>query len=252
MSMNAEDAMKILTDRFRRNVGMLFFAPTQQITPTTIRFNGTVAFVDTGSSKLIITNDHVYRRFTELKSEEPDLAMFITGSSPNTVIEISEKDLIDRGGKSADLSIFSLSNPAQLEDIGKEYFQVSSWPTPRPNAGTSAVIVGFQGAHRIPVGSNLQINLTVLCDKISSSSQRHLILVDEDQVRTTVKLNPQLDELGPLGGMSGSPVFTVEPDDKASLLGFLYETGEGADATVFAVHADNITAQGKIDYGVIP
>jgi hypothetical protein len=62
MSMNAEEVVKILTDRFRPYVGMLFFAPTNQITPTTIRFNGTVAFIDTGSSKLIITNDHVYRR----------------------------------------------------------------------------------------------------------------------------------------------------------------------------------------------
>lgn len=252
MSMNAEEALKILTDRFRPYVGMLFFAPQKQITPTTIRFNGTVAFVDTGLSKLIITNDHVYRRFAELKREVPDLRMFVTGSSPNTLIELGENYLIDRGGTSADLAVFSLPNPLKLEDIGKAYFPASTWPSQRPGAGTPTVIIGFQGAHRVPVGSNLQINLTVLCDKITSSSQRHLILADEDQARKTVKINRALDELGPLGGMSGSPAFTVGPDDDARLVGFLYEAGGGADAMVFAIHADVITGEGRIDYGLIP
>lgn len=252
MSMNAEEAVKILTDRFRAYVGMLFFAPQKQMTPATIRFNGTVAFVDTGLSKLFITNDHVYRRFAELKREEPELGMFVTGSRPNTVIELGESHLVDRGGKSADLAVFSLPNPLQLEDIGKAYFPASGWPCSRPNAGTPAVIIGFQGAHRVPVGSNLQINLTVLCDKITSSSQRHLILVDEDQARKTVRINRALDELGPLGGMSGSPAFTVGPSGDAKLVGFLYEAGDGADATVFAIHADVITSEGRIDYGLIP
>jgi hypothetical protein len=249
---NAEEATKILADRFRQHVGMLFLAPHNQITSTSIRFNGTAAFIDTGSAKLIVTNDHVYRRFTELKQEEPELRMFVTGSSPNTIIELSETYLIDRGGKAADLAIFSLPNPLQLEEIGKTYFPASLWPPQRPAPETPAVIIRFQGVHRIPVGTNLQINLTVICDKITSSSQRHLILVDEDQARTTVKLNAALDELGPLGGMSGSPAFTVGPDDDATIVGFLYETGEGADAMVFAVHDDVITSQGKIDYGLIP
>jgi hypothetical protein len=252
MSMDAEEAAKILTDRFRPYVGMLFFAPQNQIFPTTIRFNGTVAFVDTGSSKLIITNNHVYERFTELKHEEPKLGMFVTGSNPNTVIELNEKHLVDHGGKFADLAMFSLPNPLQLHDIGKLYFCASPWPPQRPDVGTPVTIIGFQGAHRVPIGSNLQINLTVLCDKISSSSQRHLILVDEDQARKTVKINPALDEQAPLGGMSGSPAFTVGPGDDARLVGFLYETGEGSEATVFAVHADLITAEGKIDHGLIP
>ncbi len=216
-----------------RTSGCCFLRLATKNTPTTIRFNGTVAFVDTGSTKLIITNDHVYKRFKELKQEEPELRMFITGSTPTTVIELQEEHLVDHGGKSADLAIFSLANPMQAENIGKAYFRADPWPPQRPDAEIPAVIIGFQGAHRVPVGSNLQINLTVLCDKISSSSQRHLILVDEDQARRTVKLNPALGDLGPLGGMSGSPVFIVLPGDDAKLVGFLYETGEGEDATVF-------------------
>jgi hypothetical protein len=247
----AEEATKILADRFRQHVGMLFLAPHNQLSSSSIRFNGTAAFIDTGSAKLIITNDHVFRRFTELRQEEPELRMFVTGSNPNMLIELSEAHLIARGGKDADLAIFSLGNPLQLEDIGKTYFPASPWPPQRPVPGTAAVIIGFQGVHRIAVGTNLQINLTVICDRITSSSQRHLILVDEEQARTIVKLNAALDELGPLGGMSGSPAFTVGPNGDATIVGFLYETGEGADAMVFAVHADIVTSEGKIDYGLI-
>lgn len=43
----------------------------------------------------------------------------------------------------------------------------------------------------------------------------------------------------------------VGPDDDAAIMGFLYEMGAGADAMVFAVSADIITSEGKIDYGLI-
>lgn len=230
---------------------MLFFAPHDQITPTTIRSNGTVAFVDTGSAKLIVTNDHVFRRFKELKQEDPRLRMFVTGSTANHIIQLSEDYLVERGGQMVDLAVFCLPNPSQVQDIGKAYFSGSPWPPRRPGPGTSAVVIGFQGAHRLPVNGNLQINTTVFCDSISASSQRHLVFVDEDQARKTLKINAALTDLGPLGGMSGSPVFTVASDGKAMLLGFLYETGEGSDATVFAAHADFITPEGKIDFGLI-
>jgi hypothetical protein len=76
-------------------------------------------------------------------------------------------------------------------------------------------------------------------------------LVDEDLARVSVRVNQSLGELGPLGGLSGSPVFTMDKENYANLAGFLYETGEGTDATVFAAHADSLTPEGKIDYGRI-
>jgi len=57
-SMNLEDVTKTLTDRFRLYVGMFFFAPRNEIKPTTIRFHDTAAFAETESAKLIITNSN--------------------------------------------------------------------------------------------------------------------------------------------------------------------------------------------------
>jgi hypothetical protein len=95
------------------------------------------------------------------------------------------------------------------------------------------------------------VNFTVICDRVSSCSPRHLILVDENLSRVSVKVNQSLGELGLLGGRSGSPVFAMSMDNEncANLVGFLYETKEGANTTVFAVHADLLSAEGTIDYG---
>jgi hypothetical protein len=43
----------------------------------------------------------------------------------------------------------------------------------------------------------------------------------------------------------------MDSENNATLVGFLYETGEGADATIFAVHADLLTVEGKINHAVV-
>jgi hypothetical protein len=251
MTTEAENATIALMERFRSYVGMLFFAPNDQLTPQTVRFNGTAAFVNTGRARIVVTNAHVYRRFRELEQEEPSLKMFLTGSAKNQVLELKNKYLIADGEHAVDLAVFSFPNVDQVEAIGKRYFMAHPWPASRPEVGTTAVIIGFQGAHRHAGETTLTVNLTVICDRVTSCSPRHLILVDEDVARVSVKVNPSLGELGALGGMSGSPVFTMDRENYANIVGFLYETGEGTAAMVFAVHADFLTPEGKIDHAQI-
>jgi len=251
MTSQAEAATIALMDRFRPYVGMLLFAPNDQLTPQTVRFNGTAAFVNTGSTKIVVTNSHVYRRFKELQQAETSFRMFLTGSVQHQVLELRDEYILADGGHAVDLAVFSFPNADQVELIGKEYFKADPWPAPRVQEGASAVIIGFQGTHRQVGETTLTVNLTAICDRVTASSTRHLILVDEDLARVSVKVNQSLGELGPLGGMSGSPVFTMDKESHANLVGFLYETGEGADATVFAAHADLLTSEGKLDYNRI-
>lgn len=238
-------------ERFRPYVSMLFFAPQDQLTPQTVRFNGTAAFVNTGRAKIVVTNAHVYRRYKELQREEPSLRMFLTGSVQDQILELRKEYFIDDGGGAVDLATFAFPNADQVENVGKAYFVADPWAAARPEVGTTAVILGFQGVHRQIGETTLGVNLTVICDRVSACSPRHLVLVDEDLARISVKVNESLGELGPLGGMSGSPVFTMDNNDYANLVGFLYEAGEGADATVFAAHADILTPEGKIDHARI-
>jgi hypothetical protein len=206
MTSPAEEATIRLMHLFRPFVGMLLFAPDSP-EPDSVRFNGTASFADTGTAKIIITNGHVYKRFMELKQQEPLLKMFLTGSVPNQLLELREDYLVDYGKSAVDLAVFSFPMPEQLQDMGKRYFPAHPWPAARPKVGTTAVIPGYQGVHRQVGDGKLTINLTVFCDRISSSSDRHLVLVDEGQERIVVKINASLDDLGLLGGVSGSPVF---------------------------------------------
>jgi hypothetical protein len=247
MANDLTSATITLTELFRPYVGMLFFAPADNLSPTTVRFNGTASFVDTGSAKVVVTCAHVLRRFRELRLEEPELDMFITGSSTNHVLRLEETYLVSDGGKSVDLAVFKFPNPDQVLDLGKCYFQAAPWPPLRPEVGRTAIIAGFQGEHREARENALRINLTVFCDLITSVSDRHLVLADESATRVCVKLNQDLGDLGLLGGLSGSAVFTTDSDNSARLAGFLYETGSGTDATVFAIHADFLNDDGTIN-----
>jgi hypothetical protein len=238
-------------NQFGAFVGMVFFAPGDNLLADTIRFNGTATFIDTGRKKLVVTNSHVFKRFKELREKEPSLEMFLTGSVPNQVLELREDYLVDDGKSAVDLVTFAFGKPDQLEAIGKSYFDGDSWPQPRPVPGVTGVVIGFPGGLRQPGEFSLRINLTVLCDNITSVSSRHLVLVDEEIARITVKLNPSLGELGALAGMSGSAVFAIGLDGKPSLAGLVYEGDEGADATLFVVHADFLTAERKIDYSKV-
>jgi len=154
---------------------------------------------------------------------------------------------VDDGGGKVDLATFALQHPEQVGLIGKSYFPEATWPPARPTAETTAVVVGFVGEHRQIGQQSLNISLSVICDKVTSVSDRHFVLVDEDRTRVSVKMNPTLGELGDLGGMSGSPAFAVGINGEPSFAGLLYEAGESKEATVFAVHADFLTADGKID-----
>lgn len=247
MDDNSQDTTVALLRQFSPFASMLFFAPGNNLTPETVAFNGTAALVDTGKRKLILTNSHVYRRFRELRSETPSLAMFLTGSHQTQIVELKDTHLVDEGGSAVDLAAFALEHPEQVGLIGKSYFRAAAWPPARPIAETTAVVVGFVGEHRQVGKDSLKINLSVICDKVTSVSDRHFVLVDEDRARISVKVNPTLGELGDLGGMSGSPAFAIGLDGEPYFAGVLYEAGEGKEAMVFAVHADFLTAEGKID-----
>jgi hypothetical protein len=77
----SEDTTVALLHQFSPFASMLFFAPGDDLTPGNVMFNGTAAFVDTGKMKLVVTNSHVYCRFKELRTETPNLAMFLKARS---------------------------------------------------------------------------------------------------------------------------------------------------------------------------
>lgn len=92
----------------------------------------------------------------------------------------------------------------------------------------------------------------MIADPVSSVGDVSFTLADEGRERALVKLNPELNELGGFGGMSGSAVFHFSQDGAHRLAGFLHETHEGLNAQIRAVHADFVREDGSLDYSLLP
>ena len=83
--------------------------------------------------------------------------------------------------------------------------------------------------------------------RVASVSERHFVVVDENQEPLIVMPDGQPPHTS-FGGMSGSPVYAIPPNGVkptvAWLAGFVYEEGPGHSLMV--AHADHIDADGTI------
>jgi hypothetical protein len=96
------------------------------------------------------------------------------------------------------------------------------------------------------------MKINVFADPVSSVNDVIFALADEGAERVLVKVDPELCELGTFGGMSGSPAFRFAENGEHQLAGFLFETHDGLNAQIRAVHADFICEDGRLDFGLLP
>lgn len=232
---------------------MLILLPSRRAQPKDVLYNGTASFIDTGTSKLLVTCGHVVDRYHELKRENPETVLAVTGNSGTQPVIVSDAEVIDNGGRQLDLAVLRLPDPDRITWGGKSYFKTEGWPPPKAMKGQVAVLVGFPGMHREPSRRGLEVRATPVCDFVTSVSDRNIFLVDEDLARVAVKHNPELKDLESLGGMSGSAVYVVDENRQVPVLaGFLYEAGEGTHATIFIAHASYILPDGHLDRASMP
>lgn len=231
---------------------MLLFLPNRKSRPESVLYSATASFIDTGTEKLIVTCGHVVSRYNELKPANPDIVLAIAGNRTWPVI-VSDAELIDNGGKQLDLATLRLADPERIACCGKSYFRTTKWPPIRAQKGQLAIMTGFPGMHREASARGLEVRATPIADFVTSVSDRHIVLVDEDMVRVAVKHNPALSDLVSLGGMSGSAVYVWDDVRQAlNLVGFMYEAGEGTHASIFVAHAAYIRANGVLARDSMP
>src|SRR5437868_5424455 len=150
------------------HVGMLLLLPSRQSKPEDVICNGTVSFVDTGSAKLLVTCGHVIDRFNEIREENPEAILAITGNSGTRPVVITDAEIIDNGGKQLDLATLRLPDPDRITWVGKSYFLATEWPPARPAKGQVAVLAGFPAMHRDTGTRGLEVRATPICDLVTS------------------------------------------------------------------------------------
>jgi hypothetical protein len=162
--------------------------------------------------------------------------------------------LIDKDDHHLDVAVLSLPEPCErIEWIGKRYFPTTSWPPEPPKVGDEVGLVGFPGIYREPSTRGLEVRHLTVVDFASSVSDRQVVLADENLQRVCVKHDPNLPDFGSLGGISGAAAYVCTPDrSKFHLAGFVYEAGEGVEATIFIGRASFIRANGSLDRLLMP
>lgn len=246
MSESCERELSItIGDLVRPFVVAILALPLDCRSPNNIICGGSGGFIDTGSTRLLITAKHVADLL-----HNPGTSLVLAAGDKCSPLPLDGFEIIDAN---EDLDIATLSVPSSFtpSQIDRQYLKLASWPPPRATSGESAFFVGYPGIHREATVNSLDLSLTVFCDGISSVSDRHFVMADETGERLPVTLEQGLPPFGPTGGISGCLVF-IERQGIVIPTGVLYEGGDGHDTTFFAAHLDFVKSDGKINRSAMP
>lgn len=222
-------------------------------TPQSVTNNGTVSFVDTGKTQLLVTCAHVIESYKEKKQSDPSMILSVGLPWVKSALTIRDEWIIECGNKKLDLATIQLPRADVIEEMGKRYFPAGSWPLSRIPSDGIAEVAGFQGEHRRVLPEGLEANISYICSPINSLSDRHFALQIEEANHRIVKVNPNLADIGALGGMSGGAAFSTNSGGIRELVGFVY-SGDWItekDAIIYVLHADLIREDGKLNWGAL-
>lgn len=208
--------------------------------PEGILTGGTGTFIATTEGRFILTAEHVTTALFR-----PGIRALMTvgnGKSPTDISHLRDRVSAD---VTADIAAISLPEDFDIDSAERRFCRVPEWPTPRAAKGEVAFFLGYPGLHRRIEDGGVHLGLAPFCDFVSSVSERHFVLADEELERVVADFSQaQLTPFGSLGGVSGSAVF-VNRAGALVPVGVIYEAGHGMNTFVFATHADRISAAGQ-------
>lgn len=201
--------------------GPIFITPGLRTYPEQMIDNGTYSLIDTGERRLLVTCHHVWQAYLDYRKQIPEAALCINlGDGDASVAFISPDHQLVSANADLDLVVFAFE-PSQIRmneapiNVQKKWFVVRRWPILKACGGDRIVLMGFSGARVKKVGMHCTFRTQVLPLKISHAGDK-VIYVFNDGPNVEV-FN---DIKGWLGGLSGSPAFTIGKDG-ASLVGFV-------------------------------
>jgi hypothetical protein len=204
--------------------------------------NGTGSLIDTGTGKFLVTNHHVYDWFRKRREANPQTKLLMSGGHGVNYLDISfaEVRALDQ---ERDLAVLRI--PAHyIESHGKRFYECSSWPPPRPEAGLLAIVHGYPGQGRVPQGETLGARPTIIFLGVADVRGSDFVIADisDDAVLT---VPDGAEPLTCLGGMSGSAVYVIRKKPALIVAGFMY-AASASMSYIFATHADHLNADGTI------
>lgn len=155
---------------------MLAIADKSNPTPEGIIANGTGSLINTGPGQFLVTNNHVYEAFQSRRAASPDIMLLMSGTGGRRFLDISQIHVRGRD-KDRDLAVLDIPVPHVFRQ-GKLFSTWDSWPPRRPEEGMPAIIYGYPGQGRVPLGDSLGIRPNTIGKYVASVSDRHFLLAD--------------------------------------------------------------------------
>jgi hypothetical protein len=230
----------------------LMIFPDRCPKPENMLSGGSGALVDTGEKRLLITCSHVWKAYEKALSESEHAVIVAGRGNAKQPVILNGLPVLSRD-ESLDLVVVDFLDGSRLGNCSKSFFRAPCWPPEPPVKDDVLCVIGFPGLHNIISHGNTArtLHADMVTDFVVSVSDRHMVLADEERVRTQAVYAPGIPQLGPLGGLSGSPAF-VNRNSTFDFVGVAYEAGDNTDATIFVSHACYLKANGDIDYGRLP
>ena len=227
--------------RYCAPIGWLprFRAPATDLKGNT----GTCALVDTGEIKAFVTCDHVWAAWVRYRVTNPS-AKLLVGLGDGVPFDLSDGMVVD-SDKGIDLAIITAKVcPERMGN--KIFYPIREWPIPLPRVGELVAIVGFPGRGRESLGQRgTRWRMMRMTYGVSSVSERQITLAPERNDRVSYDENRNVVPHGPIGGMSGSPVFLLPNQGPSSLVGFVKE-GKSSDDFIFLSPARCLQRNGSL------
>jgi hypothetical protein len=221
---------------------MLAVMDKSRESPSIVVANGTGTLVDTGTSRFLVTNHHVYEVFRSQPAFSPGAALKMSGADGADFLDVSESPILGLS-EARDLAVLRVEEERVLAQ-GKRFISYRAWPPSRPVNGTSAYISGFPGDGRRQESQNIRMRAALTATRVECVREDRFTLVDpngEVGFRCPDGVDPQTG----YGGMSGSAVYLSADESMFRLVGSMFEATPSMVA-ILATHADYINADGSI------
>ena len=213
---------------------------TPEDTAARILHNGTIGYVDTGSRRIGITANHVYKEYLANK-EAHDADAIVCQFGSSTIYP--EQHVIDDSER-WDIATFDLPDVFVGASIRnpKSYNHAVRWPPHRAQKSDAVMFGGFPGVLREEKGSIADLPFQWVAGRVSEVTDDAITL--EPDFEKMQWQGPETND-NPCG-WSGGPVFRSvedEPIARLELIGIIYWL---FGQSVLARHADAVQADGTL------
>lgn len=240
--MEVNDLIHRIAETLERHTVMLGISRGQVLTADDVSNNGTGSLIDTGTTKFLVTNYHVYAFYKQRHADDSAARLMMSGADGINFLDISEADVVGLDEES-DLAVLSV--PENLvRHQGKTFFRCDVWPPPRPTPGLLVFCFGYPGQGRVPDGFSLGARANLIALGVDRVRANDFVIAD---LRGDAEYNvPEgVQPLNSLGGMSGSAVYGFWKEEVAlHIAGFMY--GGYGMSLMCATHADHLNADGTV------